>query len=118
MKVWNLVEREVEPRKPQVIGASEEGRAILINLPAGDSLSEHQVRERATVVVLDGAVEITARDGQTASGGAGTMVVFEPAERHSLLAREDARFLLLLAPWASEDHSSMMPWHREGEAAS
>jgi quercetin dioxygenase-like cupin family protein len=117
MKVWNLAEYEVEPRKPQVIGSAEEGRAILINLPAGDSLSEHQVRERATVLVLSGEVGITTADGESVSGGAGTLVVFEPTERHSVLARADARFLLLLAPWPEEDHSSMMPWRREDSTA-
>lgn len=118
MKTWNLIEHEVAPRKPEVLGASEEGRAILINLPAGDSLSEHQVRERATVVVISGEVEITTEEGETARGGVGTMVVFEPAERHSVLAREDSRFLLLLAPWSLEEHSSMMPWRREDETTS
>jgi quercetin dioxygenase-like cupin family protein len=114
MKVWNLTEHEVEPRKPKVIGASEEGRAILVNLPAGDSLSEHQVRERATVIVIQGEVAIATADGQTETGGAGTMIVFEPAERHSVLARSDSRFLLLLlAPWPSEEHASMMPWRSE-----
>jgi len=101
-----------------VIGAAEEGRAILINLPAGDSMNEHQVRERATVIVLNGDLEISTSDDQTVEGGAGTMVVFEPTERHSVLAREDSRFLLLLAPWSSDEHSSMMPWRSEGEGAS
>jgi quercetin dioxygenase-like cupin family protein len=115
MKVWDLTGLEVEPRKPKVIGASEEGRAILVNLPAGDSLSEHQVRERATVIVIQGEVEIATADGRTETGGAGTMVVFEPTERHSVLARSDSRFLLLLAPWPSEEHASMMPWRGEDD---
>lgn len=118
MKVWNLVEEEVEPRKPRVIGAAEEGRAILINLPAGESMSEHQVRERATVIVLSGEIEISSAEDRTVEGGAGTMVVFEPTERHSVLAREDSRFLLLLAPWSSDEHSSMMPWRSEDEGTS
>ena len=117
MKVWNLVEEVVEPRKPRVIGAAEEGRAILVNLPAGESLGEHQVRERATVIVLSGDLEISTADRPATGAGAGTMAVFEPTERHSVLARQDSRFLLLLAPWSSDEHSSMMPWRSEGEPA-
>lgn len=113
MEAWDLVAYDVEPRKPQVIGSAEEGRAVLLNLPAGDSLAEHQVRERATVIVILGRIEITTDDGQTITGGAGTMVVFEPTERHSVKALEDSRFLLLLSPWPVEAHSSLDPYSRE-----
>lgn len=112
MKTWDLVDYDVQFRKPEVIGGAEEGRAILVNLPAGESLTEHQVKERATVVVILGRVEISTTNGESAVGGAGTMVVFEPTERHSVKAVEDTRFLLLLAPWSLEDHSSIMPWSR------
>lgn len=112
MKFWDLIEYDVEYRKPEVIGGAEEGRAILINLPAGESLSEHQVKERATVVVIFGRLEISPVGGEKKTGGAGSMVVFEPSERHSVTAVEDTRFLLLLSPWSLEDHSSIMPWSR------
>jgi quercetin dioxygenase-like cupin family protein len=38
------------------------------------------------------------------------MFVFEPGEPHSVVATADSRFLLLLAPWSLEEHSSMDPW--------
>lgn len=112
MHTWNLAEHVVEPRKPQVLGTTEEGRAILINLPAGGSLPDHQVRERATVVVVSGRLEITTAGGETATGGTGMMAVFEPSERHSVTALDDSRFLLLLAPWSLQEHSSLDPWSR------
>jgi quercetin dioxygenase-like cupin family protein len=116
MQTWNLAEHEVEPHKPQVLGSAEEGRAVLINLPAGDEMGDHQVRERATVVVISGRIEInTEADGQGITGGTGTMVVFEPSERHSVKAHEDSRFLLLLSPWSREDHASLDPWSREDD---
>lgn len=113
MKSWDLLEHEVEFRKPQVIGSVKEGRAILVNLPSGESMSEHQVHERATVIVVLGRIEIATEDGKSTTGGVGTMVVFEPSERHSVKAVEDSRFLLLLSPWSLEDHSSILPWSRD-----
>ena len=115
MRTWNLADHEVQPQKPQVLGTSEEGRAVLVSLAAGDSLSDHHVRERATVVVLDGRLMITAGDGEQATGSTGTMVVFEPSEWHSVEALEDSRFLLLLAPWSLEEHSSLEPWSRNAD---
>lgn len=113
MKVWNLAEHEVTPGKPQVLGTTSEGRAIIVSLAAGDSMADHQVRERATVVVIAGTIEIATGDAGKIVGEAGAMVVFEPSERHSVVAREDSRFLLLLAPWSLEEHSSLEPWSRD-----
>jgi quercetin dioxygenase-like cupin family protein len=110
MQIWNLADHEVEPHKPQVLGTVEEGRAVLIDLPAGDSLPEHHVRERAVILVVAGQLEIHAADRETTKGGIGTMAVFEPMESHAVNALEDSRFLLLLAPWSLDEHSSMDPW--------
>ncbi|MDQ2622758.1 MAG: cupin domain-containing protein [Actinomycetota bacterium] len=113
MESWDLNAYDVEPHKPEVLGTTEEGRAVLVNLPAGEEMGEHQVKERATVIVISGRLEIETEDGQSAAGGTGTMVVFRPAERHSVKAVEDSRFLLLLAPWSLEEHSSIDPWNSE-----
>lgn len=113
MRSWNLSEHEVEPQKPQVLGTTTEGRAILISLSSGESLSDHHVREQATLIVISGAIEITDESGKSVRGGTGTMVVFEPSEWHSVLATEDCRFLLLLAPWSLDEHSSLEPWSRD-----
>ncbi len=113
MHIWNLAEHEVEPQKPQVLGTTAEGRAVLVNLPAEASMPDHQVRERATVLVISGRIGITTDDGQSVEGGPGTMVVFAPSERHAVVAHEDSRFLLLLAPWSLDEHSSLEPWNRD-----
>jgi len=110
---WNLVEYKVERHKPEILGSFEEGRAVLVHLAAGDEMGDHQVRERATVVVILGRLEIATPDDQKVTGGPGTMVVFEPSERHSVRALEDSRFLLLLAPWSLDEHSSVQRWSRE-----
>ena len=48
---------------------------ILIKLPAGEELQEHQVHERAYVVVVDGEVDLAGT-----TGGAGLAAVFDPPE--------------------------------------
>jgi quercetin dioxygenase-like cupin family protein len=113
MRTWDLAKHDVEPQKPRVLGTTREGRAVLVSLAAGDSMSDHQVRERATVVVVAGQLEIEPADGESITGRPGTMVVFEPAESHAVHASEDSRFLLLLAPWSLEEHSSLDPWSRD-----
>ena len=82
MEHWDLRSLAVEPRRPQILhSARGEARSIAINLPEGESLQEHQVHERAYLVVIDGEVEV--RDGgDSVSGGAGFVTVF--VVRHML----------------------------------
>ena len=116
MESWNLNELEVQPHQPEVLDSESEGRAILINLPAGEELKEHQVHERAWVLVTDGGVEITTPDGQSAKGGAGLLAIFDPAERHEVRAVEDSRILLVLSPWPGDGHPSRPEEVRERAA--
>lgn len=100
MEHWDLRTVEVEPRQPKILhSARGEARSILVNLPAGEALEEHQVHERAYVVVIEGDVEL---GGYTC--GPGHAVVFDPAERHSARAISDTRLLLVLAPWPGDGH--------------
>ena len=99
---------EVAPHQPEVLHSEGEGRSILIVLPAGEALQEHQVHERAWLVVIDGEIEVDG-DGTTVTGGPGFLAVFDPKERHEVRARSDARLLLLLAPWPGEGHPSQRP---------
>src|SRR4051812_26266232 len=48
METWNITELDVQPHKPTVLH-SEVGaaRAILIHLPAGEMLQDHEVHEHA-----------------------------------------------------------------------
>jgi quercetin dioxygenase-like cupin family protein len=99
MESWDLTTADIEVHKPQILRSdANAARAIAINLPAGDKLQEHEVHEHAYVVVISGRIEVEA-GGSTSGAGAGTVVHFEPHERHEVRAIEDSRFLLLLAPW-------------------
>jgi len=52
---------------------------------------------------LGGSVEISS-DGESLQGTVGTMVRFEPDERHALRSEAGARVLLVLAPWPGDGH--------------
>ncbi|HST16708.1 MAG TPA: cupin domain-containing protein [Gaiellaceae bacterium] len=106
MQRWDLTELDAPAgrRDPIVLHSDNGARAVLLVLQPGQSLGEHQVKENAWVVVVDGVVEISAGDGTSADARAGTLVRFEPDERHSLTSRDGARVLLVLAPWPGEGH--------------
>jgi quercetin dioxygenase-like cupin family protein len=79
VRSWNL--REIETpagsRSPVVLDSDEAARAVLIGLDPGQELGEHQVKEHAFVLVVDGSVRVET-GGET--------------------------FLLFLAPWPGEGH--------------
>ena len=106
MQTWDLASLDVQPHQPVVIDSDDEGRAIAIQLPAGEKLGDHQVHERALVLVLSGSVEIDDSANQTVSGGAGLMALFDPNERHEVRATADSRLLLVLSPWPGVGHPS------------
>ena len=105
MQTFDLKTANIEAHKPEILQSAEgEGRAIAIHLPAGEQLQEHEVHERAYLVVIDGTVELTRPAGEGATAGPGTLAVFDPHERHEVSATEDARLLLILAPWPGPGH--------------
>jgi quercetin dioxygenase-like cupin family protein len=108
MESWNLNEMQVEAHAPQVLDSDSEGRAIVINLPKGEQLQEHQVHERAWLLVVEGNVVLTTPDGGNAAGGAGLLAIFDPKERHEVEAVEDSRLLLVLSPWPGDGHPSQL----------
>ena len=66
-------------------------------------MSDHQVRERAWLVVVEGEVEVrSGRD--VVRGGVGTLTTFDPGERHAVSSTDGARILLLLSPWPGDGH--------------
>ena len=89
MRSWRLPEIETPDgsRSPVVLHSSAECRAVLIGLLPGEELGDHQVTEHAFIVVVDG-----------------TMVAFDPAERHVVASDSGAKILLILAPWPGEGH--------------
>ena len=97
---------DVQPHQPQVLRSDAEARVIAINLPAGEQLQDHQVHERAWLVVASGEIELTAGGGDAKKGGPGFLAHFEAQERHEVSATQDARLLLFLAPWPGPGHSS------------
>ena len=100
MEHWDLTGLEVEPRQPQILDSQRgESRTIALKLAAGEGLAEHQVHERAHVIVIEGEVEI----GEV-SGGPGLLAIFEPGERHEVRATTEARLVLVLAPWPGAGH--------------
>jgi quercetin dioxygenase-like cupin family protein len=101
---WNLLTIEAPEgiRTPAVLHSGD-ARAILLRLEPGQVLGDHQVRERAWVTVVEGEVEVTS--GKTRlTRRSGTLVMFEPGERHSVSSATGARLLLLLAPWPADGH--------------
>ena len=98
----------LKPRLPEILSSSDAARAIALDLAAGESLSDHQVHERAWLIVLDGEIQVETAEGQRASGGVGLVVEFAPGERHEVIASADARLLLLLTPWPGSGHPGAM----------
>jgi quercetin dioxygenase-like cupin family protein len=112
MQRWHLPSVEAHSkREPRVLFSTPQCRAVVIDLVQGDVMGEHQVRERAVVEVVAGRVRLQA-DSETVECGAGTLITFDPGERHAVEALESSRLLLLLAPWPADGH------YVEGEDAS
>ena len=104
MEHWDLTGLDVEPQHPQILDSKRgESRTIALRLRAGEGLQEHQVHERAWLVVASGEIEVE-QGGDTVNGGPGLLAIFDPGERHEVRARTDARLLLVLAPWPGAGH--------------
>jgi quercetin dioxygenase-like cupin family protein len=104
-------------RSPHVLHSHEgESRVVAIHLKAGQELGDHQVKEAALLVVVDGRVRVEAGD-ESVDGHAGTIVRFDPDERHAVVADGgDARVVLVLAPWPAQGH--YQPGERRGAGLS
>jgi quercetin dioxygenase-like cupin family protein len=102
---WDLLRLDAPEgtRDPIVLHSDDGARAVLVVLQPGQSLRDHQVKENAWVVVVDGSVRISV-GGEESDAGAGTLVHFVPDERHALSSDAGARILMLLAPWPGEGH--------------
>jgi mannose-6-phosphate isomerase-like protein (cupin superfamily) len=105
VKSWSLTEIEAPGGTidPAVLTTDDGARAIAIRLEAGQALRDHQVRERAWVVVVEGEAQLRSGDG-VVDARAGTLVTFDPGERHAISTVGGARVLLILAPWPGPGH--------------
>jgi quercetin dioxygenase-like cupin family protein len=108
MRDWDLKAIEATAHEPEILSTEENSRSILLYLPAGEELQEHEVHENARVVVIEGEVDVSTAEGERVSAGAGHMLEFAPAERHTVAARTDARILLILSPWPGDGHPGAM----------
>ena len=88
---------------PRVLFSAPECRAVVIELEVGEAMGDHHVRERAIVHVHHGRVSIDV-DGAEVECGGGTVVTFDPGERHAVRALEPSMLLLVLAPWPGAEH--------------
>jgi quercetin dioxygenase-like cupin family protein len=102
---WNLrqIDTPAGIRSPVVLRSDEAARAVLVSLEPGQSLGDHQVKERALVSVVEGAVRVEA-GGETVEGETGSFFSFDADERRSISTDTGARILLILAPWPGEGH--------------
>jgi quercetin dioxygenase-like cupin family protein len=90
---------------PRVLFSYPECRAVVIDLQSGEELGDHHVRERAVVQVVAGRVSIASEE-ETVECDAGMLLTFDPGERHTVWALDDAQLLLLLAPWPGMHHTT------------
>ena len=103
---WNLPEIPTPDgsRSPVVLHSREgERRVVLLSLESGQELGDHQVKEAALLLVVEGTVRVDAGD-ESADASPGELFRFDPDERHTVTTSRGARLLLLLAPWPGEGH--------------
>jgi quercetin dioxygenase-like cupin family protein len=105
VETWRLADIETPggSRSPVVLKSDDEARAVLVGLDPGQALGDHQVKEHAWVVVVEGSVTLRA-GAEELEAPPGTLARFEPNERHSLRSDGGAKILLLLAPWPGPGH--------------
>jgi len=116
MRNWDLRSIEAEPHAPEILASAEDARTIMLHLPAEEELQEHEVHERARLVVIDGDVDVTTPEGESVAAGVGHLFEFDPGERHTIAARSDARLLLILTPWPGDGHPGAMTLDQKAEA--
>ena len=105
MQHWDLlaIDAPLGTRDPVVVAQDDGARAVLVVLSPGQELGEHQVKENAWVAVVDGSVHVTAGE-ESSEVHAGSLLRFNPAERHSLSTTSGARILMILTPWPAVGH--------------
>lgn len=110
MQSWDV--REIEApegtRLAAVLETVDGARAIIIRLAPGEALGDHQVRERAWLMVVEGTARIEAGD-DVVEGGPGTLVTLEPGERHSVASEDGTRIAMILSSWPAEGHYPVWP---------
>ena len=107
MKTWDTRGLDVEAHQPSIVSSTEAARVIVLHLPEGEELQQHEVHERAWVIVMEGEIEIESGE-ESIRGGPGLLAEFDPKEQHEVRANADSRLLLFLAPWPGDGHPGAM----------
>jgi quercetin dioxygenase-like cupin family protein len=115
MDSWDLDHGDWKPHRPEILCSTEEGRAISLDLPAGEMLQDHQVHEGAWITVIRGELRIASGGGQAIEARPGTLVHLAQHERHEVKAVSDARILLLLTPWPGPGHPGAMTLQQKAD---
>jgi quercetin dioxygenase-like cupin family protein len=115
MRSWDLRTVEVKAHEPAILASGDDARTIVLHLPAGEELQEHEVHERARLIVIDGEVEISTAAGAQVKAEGGHMLEFDPGERHTVSARSDARLLMILTPWPGDGHPGAMTLEQKAD---
>ena len=106
MNSWDLSTRDLAPHRPDVLLSQDGGsRGIATFLPAGDLWQDHETREAAWVVVVQGEVEVE-HESRSHRAATGHVFHFAEHERREIRAVSDARFLMVLAPYPASDHQT------------
>jgi quercetin dioxygenase-like cupin family protein len=108
MERWDLRAAAAKPHSPEILFSNEEGRAILLDLPGGEELQDHQIHEGAWITVVDGELSVTGPGGETVELAPGVLLHVSAAERTEVRALRDARLLLVLSPWPGAGHPGAM----------
>jgi len=116
MESWDLKTVDVEPHQPRILASADDARTILLHLPGGEELQEHEVHERARVLVVDGEVDVNMSNGNSTGASAGHLFEFEPGERRTIVARSDARLLMVLSPWPGDGHPGALSLEEKSQA--
>lgn len=116
MRSWDLTAVDVSPHEPQILASADDARTIVLHLPAGEEMREHEVHEMARVVVVDGEVEVATPAGERVDAASGHLFEFAPGERRTVVARSDARLLLVLTPWPGDGHPGAMTLEQKAAA--
>jgi quercetin dioxygenase-like cupin family protein len=106
VKRWDLHEIPTPEgtRSPVVLHSQDgEGRVVLIRIDAGQELGEHQVKEAALLLVVEGEVTVEAGD-ESVGAEAGALFRFDPDERRTVRSASGGRVVLFLAPWPGVGH--------------
>jgi hypothetical protein len=87
VKSWNLKALDLKHRLPEILSSTSEARAIALDLRAGESLPDHEVHERARLVIVDGEVQVTSAAGERVSGGGGLLATIALVFSHPSLGK-------------------------------